>query len=163
ITVITQGTGVPVGNANIDLINVQTGSRLITVGDVTAANGFARLVSDDALYHIKVSPPTADYDTAYVPGQIRTLSDTAITVIMRRHGVLAVEPPAPRGLSLASPWPNPAHGQVRFAFAGRGTGELTIVDILGRVVATPWRGTLGGEGTAGWEARDDAGHVVPSG
>jgi hypothetical protein len=163
VHVVEAGTGLPVGGANIDLINLQTGDRLITIDDVTAANGFTRIVSDNALYHVKISPPNTNYDTAYVAGAFRTTQDTVITVVMPKHGTLGVGTPQPGALELASPWPNPARGAVRFAFAGHGEGELSIVDVSGRLVATPWRGTLDGGSAAGWEGRDGAGHVVPNG
>src|SRR5262249_52789671 len=86
-----------------------------------------------------------------------------LTVVMRRHGVLGVGTPKPGALQLANPWPNPARGSVRFSFAGSGQGELSIVDVSGRRVATPWHGALAGEASAAWEARDGAGHAVPNG
>jgi len=82
---------------------------------------------------------------------------------MPRKGVLGVGTPKPGALQLATPWPNPARGSVRFAFAGRGQGELSIVDVSGRLIATPWHGTLAGDGSAAWEGRDGAGHAVPNG
>jgi hypothetical protein len=163
VNVVAQGTGVPVAGANIDLINMRTHERLITIDDVTLANGSTRIVSDDSLYTFKVVPPNASYDTAYVIGPFRSLHDTTVTIIMPRKGVLGVDTPKLGALALAAPWPNPARGNVRFSFAGQGEGELTIVDVSGRRVATPWHGTLAGEASAGWEARDDAGRAVPSG
>lgn len=163
VSVVAQGTGVPVAGANIDLINMRTHERLITIDDVTLANGTTRIVSDDSLYTFRVSPPNANYDTAYVIGPFRTLQDTAVTIVMPRKGVLGVGTPNVSTLQLADPWPNPARGNVRFSFAGQGEGELTIVDVSGRRVATPWHGTLAGEASAGWEARNDAGRAVPSG
>jgi len=163
VHVVEAGTGLPVGGANIDLINLQTKDRLITIDDVTAANGSTRIVSDNALYRVKISPPNTNYDTAYVAGAFRTLQDTTITVVMAKHGVLGVGTPQAGALQLASPWPNPARGAVRFSFSGSGEGELSIVDVSGRLVATPWRGTLAGETSAAWEGKDGAGHAVPNG
>jgi len=163
ITVVTEGTGVPVPNANIDLINLTTGAKLLTVGDVTAANGFARIVSDNAGYRLRISPPDASHDTAEVIGPFRTLQDTVVTVIMPRKGVLGVGPSVAGGLRLANPWPSPARGTVHFSFSGTGEGELSIVDVLGRRVATPWRGLIGQDGTAAWPARDEGARAVPDG
>ncbi len=161
LTVVAQGTGVPVGGANLDLLNVVTQARPILNGAVTAANGFARIVVDQGLYVIKVAPPNANYDTAYVT--CRTLADTAMTVVMPRKGVLAVGGPAASALRLASPWPNPARASVNFAFAGKGAGELSILDVTGRRVALPWQGEMSGEQTARWDGHDDAGRGVPNG
>ena len=82
---------------------------------------------------------------------------------MPRKGVLAVGGPSASGLRLAAPWPNPTQAGVNFAFAGQGAGELEILDVTGRRVATPWRGQLAGERTARWEGTDDQGRGVPNG
>ena len=163
VTVLAQGTNVPVEGANIDMISIATKIPLVTIDDVTLANGSTRIVIDSDYYTVKISPPSAAYDTAYVMGGFRTLGDSAITVFMPRKGVLAVGGPAASGLRLATPWPNPARAGVNFAFAGQGAGELEILDISGRRVATPWRGQLGGEQTARWEGTDDQGREVPNG
>jgi len=162
ITVLTEGTGVPVPNANIDLINLTTGAKLLTVGDVTGPTGFARIVSDNQAYRLRIAPPDADHDTAVV-SPFRTLQDTAVTVIMPRKGVAGVGASLAGGLRLANPWPSPARGTVHFSFSGTGEGELAIVDVLGRRVATPWRGALGQDGTAAWSTRDEAARAFPSG
>ena len=159
VTVVAEGTAVPVAGANIDLVNVDTHVNLITVGDVTAANGFARIVTDQALYVIKIAPPNANYDTAYAT--CRTLADTAMTVVMPRKGVLGVSGPSVGGIRLATPWPNPSHAGVNFAFAGRGSGELAILDVSGRRISTPWQGEMSGERTARWDGH--AGRGVPNG
>ena len=65
------------------------------------------------------------------------------------------------GLRLANPWPSPARGTVHFSFSGTGEGELSIVDVLGRRVATPWRGVIGQDESAAWSTRDEA--AFPSG
>src|SRR5262249_52889214 len=154
VNVVAQGTGVPVGGANIDLFNRQTGLRLITLDDVTGPTGSTTIVTDQQAYRFQVEPPSAAYDTAVVIGPFRSLNDTTVTIIMPRKGVLGVTPPKAGGLQLATPWPNPARGGVHFSFAGEGRGELTIVDVTGRRVATPWQGPIAGEESAGWEATE---------
>jgi len=163
VTVIRGDNGLPVAGANIDLDDVETGTKLITIDDVTNTSGFARIVSDQRYYQVRVVPPDASLDTAFVVGGLRTLSDTAITVVMYPTGVLAVDGPAVPALRLAAPWPNPARAGVRLAFSGRGDGELEILDLAGRRVTTAWRGALAGEATASWDGRDDAGRRVPDG
>jgi len=163
VTVIRGDNGLPVAGANIDLDDLETGSKLITIDDVTNASGFARIVSDQRYYQLRVIPPDASLDTAVVVGGLRTLSDTALTVVMYPAGVLAVDGPAAPALRLATPWPNPARAGVRLAFSGRGDGELDILDLAGRRVTTAWRGALAGEATAAWDGRDDTGRRVPDG
>ncbi len=163
VTVVAEGTGVPIAGANIDVFNVHTKVKLPTIDDVTLANGFTRIVIDTSFYNISIAPPSASYDTAHVIGVFHTLNDTAITVLMPRKGVLGVGGPATNGLRLAAPWPNPAHAGMNFAFAGTGAGELEILDVTGRRVATPWHGELHGEQTARWAGGDEQGHGVPNG
>ena len=164
INVVEAGTGLPIAGANIDLDNLNTGLKLITIDDITNLSGFARIVSDTAFYRVKISPPSASYDTAYVVGGFRSTNDTVITVVMRRKTtVLGVGDRGPAAIRMASPWPNPSRTGTRFAFAGHGQGELDIVDISGRLVATPWKGTIDGEQTAQWTGSDDSGRGVPDG
>lgn len=163
VHVIEEGTGLPLAGVNLDLDNLETGAKLITVGDITDATGFARLVSDNAFYKLKAIPSSAAHDTAWSLGGIRTLNDTSITLVMPRKGVLGVGGPQASALRLATPWPNPTHAGVNFAFAGRGAGRIDIVDVTGRLVATPWQGELAGEQTARWTGQDDQGRSVPNG
>lgn len=162
VHVIESGTNAPVAGANIDLINLETGVRLITVDDVTAADGLARIVSDQSYYRVKISPPDAVHDTAYVTGGFRTLNDTSITVVMNRR-VTGVGDHAAGGLRFAAPWPNPSRAGASFAFGGQGSGELTIWDVAGRLIATPWHGSVAGESGARWDGRDGSGREVPNG
>ena len=57
---------------------------------------------------------------------------------------LAVERPAPGGLALAAPAPNPARGPVTIAFrlAEAGPARVTLFDASGRAVARPLERTL---------------------
>lgn len=164
VSVLEAGTNLPIAGANIDLDNLETGTKLITIDDVTGPSGIARIVSDQSLYRVKVSPPSAAYDTAYVVGAFRSLSDTSVTVFMRKKtGILGVGDRGPAAIRMAAPWPNPARNGTRFAFSGHGSGELEIVDVTGRRVATPWQGPIDGEQTAQWTGSDDTGRSVPNG
>ena len=163
VTVLNSSNGQPVAGANIDLEDAVTGVKLITLDDVTNGAGFARTVSDRELYRLRVSPPDASMDTVFVPGFFRTLNDTAITLYMAPHGTLGVETPANASLRLSAPWPNPAARGVSFSLSGTGTGELEILDLGGRRMATPWRGEGGAGTTARWDGRDEAGREVPNG
>ena len=163
VTVLEQGTNAPIAGANIDMIDAITRKILVTIDDVTLANGATRIVVDNRKYDVRIAPPsTALYDTLHIIGDLRTLSDTAITVFMPRK-VLAVGGTPRTRLEFASAWPNPARGGMSFAFAGEGEGVLDIVDVAGRRVATPWHGSIAGERTARWEGVDDAGRTVANG
>jgi hypothetical protein len=163
VNVVAQGTGVPVAGANIDVFNLFTKTEQITIDDVTGATGSTKIVIDTTSYNISISPPSAAYDTAHVIGVFRNAVDTTITVVMPRKGVLGVGDPVASSLRLAAPWPNPSHAGMNFAFAGDGAGELEILDVTGRRVATPWQGALRGEQAVRWDGADDQGHSVPNG
>ena len=163
VNVVEQGTGLPLAGVNLDLENLDTGLKLITVGDVTDATGFARLVCDNAYYKLKGIPTSATHDTAWTIGGMRTLTDTSLTLVMPRKGILGVGGSRVSTLRMASPWPNPSRAGMNFAFAGQGRGRLDIVDVTGRLVATPWQGELAGEQTARWTGSDAQGRPVPDG
>lgn len=164
VTVLEAGTNLPIGGANIDLDEIRTGNKQSTIDDVTNASGFARIVADTALYRVKVAPPSAAYDTAYAVGGFQGRNDTTITIYMRKKtGVLGVGDRGVSAIRMAAPWPNPTRAGTRFSFAGKGEGELEILDVTGRLVATPWRGTIDGERTTQWSGSDDMGRSVPNG
>lgn len=163
VSVVDIVTGLPIAGANINLYDNVTGDRLITIDNTTGATGSTRIVADDLHYFVKVNPPTAAWDTAYVAGGFRVTSDTTLTVYMSPKGVLGVGDRVAPTIRMASPWPNPARGTLNFSFAGRGEGELEILDLAGRRVATPWRGTASGDQTARWDGADEAGRRVASG
>lgn len=163
VHVVEEGTNLPLAGVNLDLDNLNTGLKLITVGDVTDANGFARLVVDSEFYRIKGTPTSAAHDTAWSLGGVRTLADTVYTLVMPRKGVLGVGSPKLSSVQLANPWPNPSRAVVNFSFSGRGSSRIDIVDVTGRRVATPWQGELAGEQSARWSGTDDQGRSVPDG
>ena len=74
--------------------------------------------------------------------------------------------PAPAGIALAPPAPNPCRGAVSLAYEipARSDVDLAVFDLQGRRVATLWSGVQeAGRHTARWEARDGRGPAVPSG
>lgn len=79
----------------------------------------------------------------------------------------AVEPrPAPGGLELALPQPNPSRSGATLAFwlARPGRATLDVVDVQGRRVRRLLDGPLGaGEHKLRWDGRDDAGRLLPAG
>jgi hypothetical protein len=71
-----------------------------------------------------------------------------------------------RGVSFASPAPNPFRPgtRFRFALAERGRVELELFDAGGRTVRTLASGTWeAGEHALEWDGRDEGGRAVPSG
>src|SRR5262249_29708103 len=64
VTVLAQGTNAPVAGANIDMIDAITRKILVTIDDVTLANGTTRIVVDNRKYDVRIAPPDpALYDT----------------------------------------------------------------------------------------------------
>lgn len=72
----------------------------------------------------------------------------------------------PTQVEFAAPWPNPAHGLVKFEFAlpRAGTARLEVFDLGGRRVRQLADGTrAAGRWTQGWDLADDGGHRVGAG
>ncbi len=163
VTVLDGVTGLPLVGANVGLYSVTTGARLLTINSTAGTTGLVRVVADTARYTLKVVPPTVGLDTILVTGAVQSLGDTAFTVRMWPPNTLGVGDRAATALRFGAPWPNPSRDGVSFAFAGRGMGALEILDLAGRRVASPWRGTAAGEGSARWNGRADDGRRVPGG
>ena len=73
---------------------------------------------------------------------------------------------APRELSLAAPWPNPAGAQttLRYTLPRAGLARLAVFDAAGRLVRELAAGTHEpGEQAATWDLRDGSGHAVGAG
>src|SRR5262249_22317298 len=90
VTLLAKDTNQPLAGGNIDVWDVNARSNEITIDDVTGPAGTTRIVIDTSRCTIKVAPPSAQYDTAYVIGLFQTFNDTAITILMPRKGVLGV-------------------------------------------------------------------------
>lgn len=79
---------------------------------------------------------------------------------------LAVGDVSPAGVSLASPWPNPARGDVRLSFtlATAGDARLSIFDAQGRLVTELAGGAhMAGRHEGVWSGRDAHGTPVGAG
>lgn len=162
VTVLDGVTGLPLVGANVSFYTA-SGARLYTVNSTAGATGLVRVVADTTRYTLKVIPPVAGLDTILAVGAVQSLGDTAFTIRMWPPNSLGVGDRGVSALRFGNPWPNPSRTGVSFAFAGRGEGQLEILDLAGRRVATPWRGTAAGEGTARWDGHDDRGHRVAGG
>jgi flagellar hook capping protein FlgD len=100
---------------------------------------------------------------------IKTLDDagnwSALSNVAVYTSVTGVED-LPASLSFSTPWPNPARGWLRCAFA-LPQGETVQVDAFGvdgrhvRSLASGWRPA--GRSEVAWDLRDDAGNRVPAG
>jgi len=72
----------------------------------------------------------------------------------------------PTAFGLAQNYPNPFNAQTRISFFQEQPGpvELSIFNLLGQVVATPFSGWApAGESVVGWDGKDDTGSDVVSG
>ena len=162
VTVLDGVTGLPLVGANVSFYS-PSGVRLPTVNSTAGSTGLVRVVADTARYTLKVIPPVAGLDTILAVGAVKSIGDTAFTIRMWPPNSLGVGERGVSALRFGSPWPNPSRDGVSFAFAGRGDGVLEILDLAGRLVATPWRGAAVGESRARWDGRDDRGHRVAGG
>jgi hypothetical protein len=72
----------------------------------------------------------------------------------------------PDGFGLAQNYPNPFNGETKITFSlGKPSWvELSIIDLLGRVVAVPYRGAApAGESSVTWHTRGSGGEETSSG
>jgi hypothetical protein len=89
--------------------------------------------------------------------------------LARLSGTVVLDvPPAPvrAGLSLAAPYPNPAHSGADLAFELGGPGVVTaeVLDVGGRRVCALSGGAFPpGRHVVRWDGRDGAGHPVAGG
>ena len=76
------------------------------------------------------------------------------------------EPALSRGFALAHNYPNPFNGETKISFVLKAPSrvELAVIDLLGRVVATPFDGEApAGESLVTWDGRGSGGKDVTSG
>lgn len=72
----------------------------------------------------------------------------------------------PAGFSLAQNYPNPFNGETKigFSLATSSQVELSVIDLLGRLIATPYQGVApAGESSVIWNGRGFGGEEVTSG
>jgi hypothetical protein len=136
-----------------------------TIRDESDAAGLIHTVVQDSVFDLVFVPPAGSglAQTTRLAVSVRasiTLPDQLVFPISAD-----VAPPAlPVGLSLAAPSPNPARGRVRLSFrAPEGESELSIWDLAGRRVATPWRGHTEQSIGLEWDGTRDRGGRLPPG
>jgi hypothetical protein len=90
-----------------------------------------------------------------------------IYVTYDASAVVAIDSPPAGRLSLATPYPNPAHGAVSINFAlppGADNAKLAIYDPSGRLVRSLMhRAATSGPQSVSWDGRADNGSAVPTG
>jgi hypothetical protein len=79
VTVREAGTGLPIAGANLDFIDPATGVAALTLGDITDAAGFARVLTARTAYNLLVRSPSATWNNTTILN-FRTLNDTALVV-----------------------------------------------------------------------------------
>jgi hypothetical protein len=137
---------------------------ILGAGDWTVGPGELFTWTVDAVAE-GVSPVVTVEMTLLPPGdetyEDAVLTDDQITVV-DLTGAGDVVPTTPQ-LGL---YPNPFNPRttVEMTLPGGGAGRLEVLDVRGRLVASPWSGTLG---TAplrvAWDGRDRRGEPLPSG
>ena len=108
-------------------------------------------------YHAALGWP---HGNRYHLNEIRACVDSLVS------STVDVPPSAAPPLSLSAS-PNPARGSCRLSVMlaeAVSEASVQVLDIAGRVVATPWRGALGaGPHEWRWDARDDRGAPLAAG
>jgi hypothetical protein len=164
VHVVEQFTGMPIEGVNLDFDDPVTGKTFLTIDDVTDHTGSTRVVTDSRLFNLIVQSPVAGLADLHV-NAFRTLQDTTLQLVMTYNPTAGVDGAHGPGLALAEPWPNPARGEITTAISAGVPSELTltVLDLAGRRVATPFQGRVLGRHTVTWDARDARGVRVPAG
>lgn len=141
-------------------VRLGTGSGLPPEGDPSSVFWTCDLTVPDTA----VAGPDTVCVTLTSPGGV--VQQRACFVVTARVQPVAVEPPAPRGLSLAPGRPNPARGDVALAFTlpHAGRARLVVYDLVGARVRTLLdRDASAGTTSVTWDGRDEHGRRVAAG
>ncbi len=143
---------------------------LLAVRELQATGGFASQNAPEAVFALP-GQATVDLRITWPGSQgghiVQDLADTptgqTLTVV-EDGGVTGAPAPTLRGASLRI-WPNPSHGDTRFALANARPGAtgLRVYDVGGRLVRVLNPATDGDGWQARWDGRDRAGDPAPSG
>ncbi len=153
-TIVVRGNGVPLRFVTAVASLDQDGNLLVDQRDVTIVQSKVGAVD-----------PTADFDG---DGTV-TATDVAIVEAHLGHHApeaLAVPLPAPGGLALSAPGPNPFARATRFTLTlgAAAPADVAIVDLSGRRVATLFHGDLpAGSREFAWLGRSAGGATARSG
>ena len=136
-----------------------------TIRDESDAAGLIQTVVQDSVFDLVFVPPAGSglAQTTRLAVPVRT-NVTLLDQLVFPISADVAPPALPAGLSLAAPSPNPARGRVRLSFrAPVGESELSIWDLAGRRVATPWRGRTELPIGLDWDGTRDGGGRLPPG
>ncbi len=154
---------VPIADVAVDFYAPGSPTPLWTPHHLSGPTGAYNVAIDAGTWNIHFTPPPASpYGPAWRMG-IAVSADTPLPEV--GLAVVPVDVPAstsaPRALAI---WPNPARGSIRMTFGPvDGDADLSILDLAGRRVATPWRGRAASPVTVQWNGAGDDGVRLPSG
>ena len=157
-------TNIPVQGVNLDFVDLLTAKDFLTVDDVTAPTGSAKVITDNRAFHLLVKSPVAGLNDI-VFANFRTLQDTTLNLVMTYNTSGVGDRPSGPAIGLSAPYPNPARAGVHTAITSTSSAELELSawDLAGRRIATIHRGPVLGRRDVVWDGRDANGASVPPG
>ena len=157
-------TNIPVQGVNLDFVDLLTSKDFLTVDDVTASTGSAKVTTDNRAFNLLVKSPVAGLNDI-VFANFRTLQDTTLNLVMTYNTSGVGDRPSGPAIGLSSPYPNPARDGVHTAITSTSSAELELSawDLAGRRIATIHRGPVLGRRDVVWDGRDANGASVPPG
>lgn len=165
-TVLDGTTFLPVVDATLEFYVPGASTPTWTTHHQTDALGAYSVAIDAGTWDILYTPPAgSNLAPAWQRGVV-IAADTALPnqLLSRATGVGEPGDAGPLGLALAAPWPNPAQGFLNLSFAApHGQAELAAWDVVGRKVATLWRGESAAPLDVRWNFTNDAGESLASG
>jgi len=165
VTVRQAGTLLPIEGVQLQAARAHHSRFEYMIRDHSDAAGLIHTVLEDSVYDLVYFPPAgsplAQASRLGVPLHLdTTLPDQLL--FLTSAGV--PPPPLREGLALALPAPNPSRGRVQLSFrVPNGQAELSVWDVAGRRVATPWRGHADAPMGLEWNATRDGGERLPPG
>jgi hypothetical protein len=155
-------TALPLAGVTVDVYPSGGGTALWTPHHLSDLTGAYDVVVDAGSWDLLYTPPAGSPLAPLWVRGVAVGADTPRPDVRLSPPVASVAPRA-RALALDA-YPNPARQRLSLAFrAPGGDAELTVWDLAGRRVATPWRGRAEGAIALRWEAVGADGAPLPAG
>ncbi len=159
------GTLAPIPNVSVDFFPPGGGAAMLVSHHTTSALGDYAVAVEAGTWDILYTPPVGSgFPSAWRRG-VTVSADLALSDQLLDPSLMAVDPAiASSYVQLSAPVPNPARHDVRFTVStADGEAELTVWDLAGRRVATPWKGRANSSVTIHWNGTTERGEPVPAG
>lgn len=160
-------SGLPLQGVVLDFYAPGAGAPLWTAHHVSAVDGGYLVAVDSGTWDILYSPPAGSPYAAIWRRGVVVAGDTPLAPLALPLSLTAVEANSATGgrsSAISQPSPNPAGGAVSFTIETSGRdAEVSIYDVQGRRVATPWRGRAGSPRSIRWDGSAAGGRRLSAG